>query len=98
MPLKPNHAPKNSSIRPEAEDRAAQYVVEEGIGLCVVMVDHDVAREVQEVLSEMHVHAVLPIRVSDGLRRTCQKQLPGHEDVVSYRVCREVGEVPETHR
>ena len=41
MALEPDHAVEDASVRPEAEDRAAQHVVEELVGLGVVVVDDE---------------------------------------------------------
>ena len=60
----------------------------------MIVVDHQRFSLPEVLVPDVQIHAVLPVRVPDGLGGTREQQLSRHEDIVRDRVCRQVSQVP----
>ena len=88
-----NHPLKNSLVRSEAENRVAQYLIEECVRRRVSVFHDEVPGFRQIILTDMDVHTVPPVRMAKCLGRACGQELAWDEEVVSHRIRRQVREV-----
>ena len=63
---------------------------------CRVVEQNDFARSAAESLAEMCVYPAFPVAMAKRGGRRCDGKLMGHEEIVRYRVRREVCKVSKT--